>query len=65
MRGSSQPLTWPSLHQLQQLALAHHRVGQVEPRELDLLRVVDAQLVEEPVVERPVVLELQRADASA
>ena len=29
------------LHELQQLALAHHRVGQVEPRELDLLRMVN------------------------
>jgi hypothetical protein len=50
------------LDQLQQLALAHQRVGEVQPGELDLLRVVDAELVEEPVVERPVVLELQRAD---
>ncbi len=30
------------LHELQQLALAHHRVREVEPGELDLLRVVDA-----------------------
>ena len=28
------------LHELQQLALAHHRVVQVQPRELDLLRPV-------------------------
>ena len=28
----------PSAHELQQLALAHHRVVQVQPRELDLLR---------------------------
>ena len=50
------------LHELQQLALAHHRVGEIEPGELDLLRVVDAQLAAEPVVQRAVVLELQRAD---
>ena len=30
----------PLLHQLQQLALAHHGVVQVEARELDLLRPV-------------------------
>ena len=28
------------LHELQQLALAHHRVVQVQPRELDLLRPI-------------------------
>ena len=26
------------LHQLEQLALAHHRVAEIEPRELDLAR---------------------------
>ena len=30
------------LHELQQLALAHHRVVQVQPRELDLLRAQPA-----------------------
>ena len=34
----------PLLHQLQQLALAHHRVVQVQPRELDLLRLVAASI---------------------
>ncbi len=49
--------------QLQQLALAHHRVVQVQAGELDLLRVAgDGQVVQHPVVERPMVLELQRAD---
>jgi hypothetical protein len=48
--------------QLEQPALAHHGVGQVETGELDLLRRVDAQFLDEPVVQRPVVLELQRAD---
>ena len=50
------------LHQREQLALAHHRVGEVEPVELDLLRMIDAQLLDVPVVQRPVILELQRAD---
>ena len=45
MRGSSQPLTSPSLDQPPQLALAQHGVGQIQPGELDLLRMVDAQLV--------------------
>ena len=48
--------------ELQQLALAHHRVGQVEAGELDLLRARrHRQVGEQPVVERPVILELERA----
>ncbi len=62
MRGSSQPVDMPFVHQLQQLALAHHRVAEVEAGEFDLLRMEDAQLLEEPVVEGPVVLELEGAD---
>ena len=51
------------LHQLQQLALAHHRVVQVEPRELDLLRPVAVeQVIDQPVVERAVIFELERAE---
>ena len=51
------------LDQLQELALAHHRVGQVEAGKFVLLRAVDAeQVVQEPVVEGAVVLELQGAD---
>ena len=51
------------LHELQQLALAHHRVIEVEAGELDLLwLVVFDQVVHEPVVERPVILEFQRAE---
>jgi len=50
------------LHELQELPLAHDRVGEVEPGELDLLRMVHAQLVEVPVVERPVVFEFKGAD---
>ena len=52
----------PVLHQLQQLALAQQRVSQVQPVELDLLRMIDAQRFAEPVVQRPVVFEFQRAD---
>ncbi len=33
------------LDQSEQLALAHHGVGEVEAIELDLLRVVDAEVV--------------------
>src|SRR5262249_46910790 len=51
-----------ALHQLQQLALAHHRVGEVQPGELDLLRGVDTEFTDVPVVQRAVVLELQRAN---
>ncbi len=80
MRGSSQPSTRPSATSWGQLALAHHRVVDVEPRELDLprlgrlarqalvqqrlqqLRVAgQVDLVHAPVVQRAVVLELQRA----
>src|SRR5713101_7164571 len=32
-----------ALDELQQLALAHHRVGEVEPGELDLLRMEDSE----------------------
>ena len=53
------------LHQLQELALAHHGVIEIQPRELDLLRpgAVErvAELVDEPVVQRPVILEFERA----
>ena len=50
-------------HQLGQHALGQDRVAHVEPRELVLPRPRrHRQIVEEPVVERPVVLELQRAD---
>ena len=53
----------PLLHQLQQLALAHHRVIQVQARELDLLRLVALdERVHQPVIERTMVLELQRAE---
>ena len=46
-----------------QPALAHHGVVQIEPRELDLPRPIAGQRwsFDAPVVERPVILELQRA----
>ena len=62
MRGSSQPLTCPSCTSSSSLPLAHHRVGEVQPRELDLPRTRrHGQVVDQPVVQRPVILELQRA----
>ena len=66
MRGSSQPSTWLALDQLDQLALAHHGVGQVQAREFVLLRQWPLQQtgfgepLDHPVVERSVVLEFQR-----
>ena len=62
MRGSSQPPTHLLLHQLGELALGHHRVRQVQARELDLLRREHLRLADAPVVQRPVRFELQRAD---
>ena len=63
MRGSSQPVTRPSLHQPRQDALRHHGVGDVEPREFVLMRTRrHRQVVDQPVVQRPMILELQRAE---
>src|SRR5688500_7380738 len=50
------------LHELQELALAHHRMGQIQARELDLLRVVNSKLLKKPVVKRPVIFKLQSAN---
>ena len=50
------------LDQLQQLALAQQRVGEIQPVELDLLRMIDAELFDVPIVERPVIFEFERAD---
>ena len=59
----------PSRHvladdELLELSFALHRVSDVELRELDLLwpRLRQRDLIEEPIVERPMVLELERAD---
>ena len=58
----------PSAHmaiidELEQLALAHHRVVQIEPGEFDLAGPRGhGEVLEEPVVEGPVVLEFQGAE---
>ena len=50
-------------HQFGQDALRQQRVGQIEPRELILTRLGrHRQLVEQPLIERAMVLEFQRAD---
>ena len=50
-------------HEFGQHALRQQRIGQIEAREFVLMRLRrHRQLVEQPVVERPVVLEFQRAD---
>ena len=61
MRGSSQPRTSPSFTIRRRIALAQHGVGQSKRAELDLLRAVDAQLVAEPLVQRPMILVVQVA----
>jgi hypothetical protein len=49
--------------ELGQHALGEHCVGQIETRKFILMRLGrHRQLFDEPVVQRPVVLELQRAD---
>ncbi len=51
------------LHELEQVALRHDGVGQVEAGELDLLRLGrGVERAQEPIVERTVHLELERAD---
>src|SRR3954470_14431543 len=49
------------LNQGQQLSLAEQRVRQVQAIEFNLLRMINPELFDVPVVERTVVLELQRA----
>ena len=50
-------------HEFGEHALRQHRVGEIEPRELVLVRVRGhRQVVQKPVVERPMVLEFERAD---
>ena len=48
--------------QLQQFAFTHHSVGQIQSRELDLARMINAKLVAEPIVQRPVIFKLERTD---
>ena len=51
--------------QLQQLPLAHDRVAQAQAGELELVRQRPRQIqvLQDPVIQRPVHFELQRADA--
>ncbi len=48
--------------QADQLALAEHRVVEVETRKLDLLGMVDFQLVQNPVIELAIDFKFQRTD---
>ena len=50
------------LHEGEQLALAEQGVGEVQAVELDLLRMIDAEGLDVPIVERAVIFEFQRAD---
>ena len=50
------------LHELQQAAFRHERIGEVQARELVLVRGEDPERLDEPVVERTVDVELQGAD---
>ena len=52
----------PAAHQFGEHALRQHRVGKIEPRELVLMRMGrHRQVLQEPIVQRPMVLEFQRA----
>ncbi len=48
--------------QLQQLSFAHHRVGQVHPRELHLARMIDPKRLAEPIIKGAMVFKLERAN---
>ena len=61
MRGIVPAVDALFLHELEELALAEHGVGDVEAVELDLLRGEDAQLLDVPAVEGLVVGELEGA----
>ncbi len=50
------------LDQFQKVALRHHRVCQIQARELVLVRGIYGERLDEPVVERTVYVELQRTD---
>ncbi len=54
-----------ALNELEQVALAEYGVGQVQGGELDLPGVVDFQLVQEPVIEGPMILVLLGAEGVA
>ena len=50
------------LHQFQQLALAHERIGEVQAGELVLMGRIDAEGLDEPVIQGPVHVKLQCAN---
>ena len=50
------------LHELQQLALRHHRIGEVQACEVVLVRGENVERLDEPVVQRTVHVEFQGAD---
>src|SRR4051812_19067243 len=50
------------LYQPEQLALAQQSVGEIQPVKFDLLRRENPQLLDEPVVERPMVLKFESAN---
>ncbi len=50
------------LHEGEELALAEQGVGEVEAVEFDLLRMIDAEGLDVPIVERAVIFEFQGAD---
>ena len=47
---------------MQQLTLAHYRIGKVEPGEFVLMAGKDSEFLDEPIVKRTVHVELQRTD---
>ena len=49
-------------YQLKQPALAQHRVSEIEASEFNLLRMMNIELIEKPVVKRSVIFEFQRTD---
>ena len=63
MRGSSHPSTTPSATRLGEPSLRRDRVGELEPGELGLAGLVagQRQVLEVPVVQRPMAVELERA----
>ena len=50
------------LHELQKTALGHHRIGEVQAGEFVLVRGIDVERLDEPVVERTVHVEFEGAD---
>ena len=50
------------LHEFQKTALGHHRIGEVQTGEFVLVRGVDVERLDEPVVERTVHVEFEGAD---